>query len=283
MQRLLLLSLFIFCAYGAIGQSGDSVTTYGIEKTTMDLWEDELGMMGQVVLNGRSDSLKHYHNEVMRAGFREMLKQKESYRYPFDRLTTVSKLMAPDEKFRIYTWTLPLENGMHEFYGFIQIPAENEFRVVELFDSYPTYENRDFATGDADSWFGAIYYEIQKEKYKGDTYYTLLGWNGKDMFSNMKVLEILYFDVADRPRFGKPIIHVDKNPRTRFIMEYAEDAGVSLRWNRKLGMYVFDHLVPKDGAQPGMFAFYVPDFSYDALEFENGEYWLREDVEVNNR
>lgn len=283
MKKLILLPLLFFCAYGTMGQSADSVTTYGIEKTTMDLWEDELGMTGQVVLNGRTDSLKRYHNEVMRAGFREMLKQKESFRHPFNRLTTVSKLMAPDEKFRIYTWTLPLENGMYEFYGFIQIPGDDEFRVVELHDTHQSYENRDFALGNPDEWFGALYYDIVKEKYKGDTYYTLLGWNGKDMFSNMKIVELLYFDFADRPRFGKPIIHVDKNPRTRFILEYAEDAGVSLKWNRKLKMYVFDHLVPKDGAQPGMFAFYIPDFSYDALEFEDGEYWLREDVDVTNR
>ncbi|QTN39062.1 hypothetical protein HZ996_07920 [Cryomorphaceae bacterium] len=279
----LLAFLLLLCAYGAIAQSEDTVRTYGIEKTTMDLWEDELGMMGQVVLNGRSDSLKRYHNEVMRAGFREMLKQKESFRYRFDRLTTVSKLMAPDEKFRIYTWMLPLENGLHEFYGFIQIPGEEEFRVVELFDNHQGMENRDFALGDADNWFGCLYYEIRKERYKGEVLYTLLGWNGKDPFSNMKIFEILTFDIADRPRFGKPIIHVDSNPRTRFILEYGEDAGVSFRWNRKLGMYVFDHLVPKEGAQPGMYAFYIPDFSYDAIEFRDGEFWLVEDVEVNNR
>ena len=89
--------------------------SYGEEKTTMDRWEDELGMMGQVVLNGRTDSIKRVQNEYMCAGFREMLKQKESFRHSFDRLRTVSKLMAPDEKFRIYTWTLPLENGQQEF------------------------------------------------------------------------------------------------------------------------------------------------------------------------
>ncbi len=256
--------------------------SYEVGKT-MDLWEDELGMMGQIVLNGQTDSLKRHHNKVMRAAFRELLKQEESFRHPFEGLATISKLTAPDEKFRIYTWTLPLGNGTHEFYGFIQIPEEDGSRVVELNDTYRQYTNRDFAPGDAEHWFGAIYYAIRKERYKNDEYYTLLGWNGKDMLSNMKILEILYFDRADHPRFGKPIIHVDQDPRTRFILEYGEDAGVSFRWNRKLKMYVFDHLVPRDGAQPGMFAFYVPDLSYDALEFDKGAFWLREDVEVTNR
>ncbi len=256
--------------------------SYGEEKTTMDRWEDELGMMGQVVLNGRTDSIKRVQNEYMRAGFREMLKQKESFRHSFDRLRTVSKLMAPDEKFRIYTWTLPLENGQHEFYGFIQIPEEDEFRVVELNDSYLTMENPQFSLGSADEWYGALYYEIRKESYKGDDYYTLLGWNGKDRFSNQKLIEIVHFDIADRPRFGKAIIHVDSKPRTRFILEYAEDAGMSLRWDKGLKMYVFDHLVPRDGAQPGMYAFYVPDFSYDGLKFEKGIFQLKENIEAKN-
>ena len=279
MKKYIYFLLLIVVPFSAKSQDN----TYGHEKTTMDLWEDELGMMGQVVLNGRTDSLKRIQNEYMRAGFREMLKQKESFRYPFDRLMTVSKLMAPDEKFRIYTWTLPLENGQHEFYGFIQIPEEDEFRVVELTDVYQTLENPNFSLGSADQWYGALYYELRKESYKGTDYYTLLGWNGKGRFSNQKIFEILYFDIADRPRFGKPIIHVDAQPRTRFILEYAEDAGMSLRWERGLKMYVFDHLVPRDGAQPGMYAFYVPDFSYDALKFEKGNFWLQENVEAKNQ
>ena len=279
MKESILFLLFLLSATTLWSQD----QTYGEEKTTMDRWEDELGMMGQVVLNGRTDSIKRIQNEYMRAGFREMLKQKESYRHPFDRLRTISKLMAPDEKFRIYTWTLPLENGEHEFYGFIQIPEEDEFRVVELNDGYRTMENPQFSLGSADNWYGALYYEIRKESYKGDDYYTLLGWNGKDRFSNQKLVEILHFDIADRPRFGKAIIHVDANPRTRFILEYAEDAGMSLRWDKGNKMYVFDHLVPRDGAQPGMYAFYVPDFSYDGLKFEKGTFQLKENIEAKNQ
>ena len=35
------------------------------------------------------------------------------------------------------------------------------------------------------SWFGALYYKIIPV-VKNKTYYTLLGWDGNDMFSNKK-------------------------------------------------------------------------------------------------
>ena len=45
---------------------------------------------------------------------------------------------------------------------------------------------------------------------------------------------------------------------------------------------VFDHLEPLEGAQKGMYEFYVPSLSYDGLTFKNGKWRFVEDLPAMN-
>lgn len=74
MKKSILFLLFLLSATTLWSQD----QTYGEEKTTMDRWEDELGMMGQVVLRGRTDSIKRIQNEYMRAGFEKCSNKKRA-------------------------------------------------------------------------------------------------------------------------------------------------------------------------------------------------------------
>ena len=59
----------------------------------------------------------------------------------------------------------------------------------------------------------ALYYKIIPVIKKNKTYYTLLGWDGNDMFSNKKIIEILEFKKS-KLQFGNSMF-VYPNQRTK--------------------------------------------------------------------
>jgi len=68
----------------------------------------------------------------------------------------------------------------------------------------------------------------------------------------------------------------------RILFEYSARVQMSLRWIDSKKMIVFDHLSPTKASLTGNYQYYGPDFSFDALRFENGTWELVEDVDVRN-
>jgi len=58
---------------------------------------------------------------------------------------------------------------------------------------------------------------------------------------------------------------------------------MSLQWNEKMNMIIFDHLSPSKPSYTGNYQFYGPDFSYDGLEVVNGYWDLVEDIDIRNK
>ena len=111
------------------------------------------------------------------------------------------------------------------------------------------------------------------------TYYTLIGWDGANYLINRKVVEVLYFDRKGMPLFGKKIFKLEKTNTGRLIFEYADRTTMILRHNEKQDIIVLDHLSPPEQRFTGMFQYYGPDFSYDALIFRGGKWVLMNDID----
>jgi hypothetical protein len=56
-----------------------------------------------------------------------------------------------------------------------------------------------------------------------------------------------------------------------------------LRYDKKEKMITMDHLAPMEPVFEGDRSYYGPDFSYDALDYQEGKWMLIEDVELRNR
>jgi hypothetical protein len=134
----------------------------------------------------------------------------------------------------------------------------------------------------ADNWYGALYYKLIRTKYKRKTYYTLLGWNGNTALSNQKIIDVLQVSKDGKISFGAPIFEDVKGHKHRIILEYAEQAAVSLRYLENDAVIVFDHLVPTNPAFEGQFAFYSSDFSNDAYRFEKGRWKFMRNYAAKN-
>jgi hypothetical protein len=121
---------------------------------------------------------------------------------------------------------------------------------------------------------------MTSHSHRRKTWYALLGFDFNTRFSHKKIVEVLHFD-HNKPIFGASI-ETGKDQVKRLIFEYSSEIVMSLRYNEKLQQIVFDHLSPMAPIFTGVYRFYVPDGSYDALRFNKGIFSLETDVDARN-
>lgn len=274
--------------------------------------EDSLKSYLRKVHYGSNDQEKYEANEKFLKLMASCLADERSMKYPFDSLKNMARLYAPDESFRILNWNLPLENGSHEYFGFLQVKAGNglEYRVYNLTDRSAEIEAPESMLLTHDRWFGALYYAIIPHKIKDKQYYTLLGWDGNDRLSKKKIIEVLSFKASGKPQFGAGVFrkYKEKDKNVRVIFEYSARAAMTLRWEEQYlrtvaqsrdkksrtmkvkaePMIVFDNLVPLDTRLSanstdliGQYQFYVPETNVlNAFILREGRWYFVKDVDA---
>ena len=291
MQKLISI-LILFSSVNAFSQTS-SVEELQIKSDNIDLQV----LCHQLYLQKNSNAQKQEQNKKLLLKFEEVLKKPNSFEnYPFDSLKKdIGVLVSPDNKFRIIHWNVPNIDGTHEYYGFIQ---ENYSKTIKkglfkkthidsvqlysLIDKSVEIKNPDNAITDNNKWYGALYSRIIIKKTKTKTYYTLLGWDGNDKFSQKKIIEVLTFDQNGVPHFGADIFNFDKKYPKRIIFEYSATCSMSLRYSNTKDSIVFGHLAPTSPQLAGQFQYYCCDMSYDGFGFKKGKWNYGADVKAVN-
>lgn len=254
------------------------------------------GIRSQSLFTAKEDSLKIFADSVINAEepqdrFRSdsnfvrtlvrALKIKNSFHYPFDSLENISRLYAPDSSFRIFTWQLKKDAYVFLQKGAIQMNTKNgELKLFPLFDySMFTGKAVDSARSPG-NWIGAIYYKIVMKEFRGQKYYTLLGFDDFSVSSKKKWMEVLSFNAAGEPVFGGPFISFKNDTlktrvQARFSIEYKKEANTVFNYDKDLDMIVFDHLI-SESDEPEKKNTYIPDGSYEGFKWVNGQ-WLHVD------
>jgi hypothetical protein len=218
--------------------------------------------------------------------FGSLLTKPDYFHYPFDSLKWVGKIISPDKKIRIITWNVPLSDGTHRYFGFIQHAVRKKVRTVNLFtlkDDGRDIKDPESAVYTPDNWPGALYYDILATKRNGQVLYTLLGFDFNDRYSNKKIIDVLVIDKNMHARFGEPVFETQNDKmKNRIIFEFSSQAVMTLRWDPQLKMIVADHLSPIEPGLEGVYKFYGPDESYDGYKFRDGMWKFFPDVEVRN-
>jgi hypothetical protein len=207
-----------------------------------------------------------------------------SFDYPFESVKTMGKITSPDGRLRIFTWNLPYNDGTNKYYGFIQYKTDNSGKifVFRLTDKSDDMDNPGKLTLTHSQWYGSLVYEVIEKKYEETNYYTLLSYDPVSLFLSRKIVDLLYFNTNNEPLFGKSVFHYQNQMQCRILFEYSSKVQMSLRWNARLKMIVYDHLSPSKPSNTGNSQFYGPDFSFDGLRFEKGIWEVVEDVDVKN-
>lgn len=204
---------------------------------------------------------------------KKALKIPTSFEYDFKLLKTVSVIKPKDEKFRIFTWNLLLDSGRYMYFGALQMNEKDSLVLFGLYDSSDRLKDPLFKTVDHKNWVGCLYYQIHGYKYKKKKYYLLFGWDGEDAKTNKKIIDILWFNDKGEPQFGAPVFEVNEDFQHRLVFEFADRAVMLCRYEEQMNQIVYAHLVPTSPLLKGDYAYYLPDGTYDFLDFKKG-FWV---------
>lgn len=240
--------------------------------------EDSLKVFAYEIINGESAAGRFRSDSQFIRSLVRTLKLPFSFYYPFDSLQTISHLYAPDSSFRIFTWQYKKDDYLFLQEGAIQIKqADGSLKLFPLFDvSMFTGKPLD-SVRSRRNWIGAIYYKIIEKSWKGQNYYTLLGFDDYSQTSNKKWMEVLTFNPQGEPEFGGPYFSftddsVRRPMQYRFNIEYKKEAATRFNYDPEMDMVVYDHLVA-EGDEPEKKDTYIPDGDFEAFQWKDG-HWL---------
>ncbi len=260
-------------------------TLSSLAQGLLPAFEDTLMQEQKKLYSSGSDQEKLDANFRLKSTFERALSVEHSFDYSFDSLKEIGRIYSPDKAFRIINWDLARNDGTHDYFGFIQVYniKKKTYLLYFLTDKSADIKNAENAIGDANKWFGMLYYKIIPVKVKGKKYYTLLGFDGNDKLTSKKIIDVLSFNTDGSPRFGADLFKLEKKSPKRVIFEYAAQAVMSLKYNEDTRQIMFDHLSPSEPKLEGQFQYYGPDFSFDALEFKKGKWVYTPDVDARNK
>ena len=82
--------------------------------------EQELSKLGEIILNGETDSIRYEANNKFKKILIDLLNTKKSYKYKFGKIAPLSIITPKNKKFKFFSWFIPLTNGKYDYYGLIQ-------------------------------------------------------------------------------------------------------------------------------------------------------------------
>lgn len=253
------------------------IAAQGQGKDTTSAWlkqkEKQLDAYFDTLANSTSEMKRIQINEKILDTLREVVNQPGSFGYSFDAIENAGILQSEDNKVKLYNWNLPYNDGLHDYYCFIQYKSDedNDIKVFELKDKSDSIEEPESAIIQYPEWYGALYYNIIPIKTRtNETYYTLLAYDMNDYLTDKKIVDVLRFDEGNKPVFGASIFKNRREVSNRLIFEYGEFASMMLKYDKDKEMIVYDHLSPSSPEYEGQREYYGPDFSYDGLKYENG-------------
>lgn len=235
------------------------------------------------VMRKGEDSEKMVAAARLEVMFSEFYSNPTHFEVELDSVPFLGQLASWDGVVRLLCWNIALENGEFRYHCVMRHRPTKETVAITVFEDNSDWERIERKPVRPNDWYGALYYAVLANRYRGKTYYTVLGWDGKDNITNRKVVDVINIQ-------GKSVIlgsnifkDAQDRPASRLIYEYANDVSMALNYDEKEKMIIMDHLAPEDSRFEGQYQFYGPDFSYDALEFKKGEWLLVKDVFAKNR
>ncbi|MEG1556114.1 MAG: hypothetical protein RR356_05250 [Bacteroidales bacterium] len=270
-------------------------------------WEDSLISLREDVMIAPTELERMELNEDFMNLLESILLESNSFKFKWDSVKNFSVLTSPDKLFKIYTWYVIKDDYSVENFGFLQVYNDNRVKYV----IYPLYDKKNVidypktSIGNHNRWYGAVYYKIILLEAKNKNYYTLLGWNGNNIFSNQKIIEVLHFKNDMTPIFGANVFKNYTEKVNRIIFDYAKEASFHLSYENhtyNIGngkrdpkskkvvyetasgeMIIFDQLIPLEAGLESIPAFFVPESSLNqGFIQDNGKWCFLKNVNGRN-
>ncbi|MBI2730193.1 MAG: hypothetical protein HYX40_05480 [Sphingobacteriales bacterium] len=272
MKKFLLPFICIFLGYITTAQSPAQADLKELKTK-----EDSLKRYGYDMVNGRDAAVRFRADSVFIKTLVRALKIKNSFRFPFDSLQTISRIYAPDSTFRIFTWQIEKDESFNRQHGAIQMKTTDG--SLKLF---PLIDRSDIINSPYDTsmnnlwWIGNIYYRMILKESNGKKYYTLIGYDEYTMKVTRKWIDVLTFTEKGEPVFGEPIFSfkedsVPKQNQNRFSLEFKKDGRARVQYDDDMDMILFDHLISETDEPQKKYTL-IPDGDYEGFKWQNGQW-----------
>jgi hypothetical protein len=235
-------------------------------------------------INAPNDEMRLAADKEFRTFLEDALMDSKSFSAHFDTIPQLADLKSGDGFFRMINWNLPMDDQTHLYRCFIQFydKKAKSYKVIELKTGYRDVQGENRKVYSDRDWYGCLYYKIIPSKTRKSgrkRTYMLLGWDGHDEYSSIKLLDALTI-TSNNIRFGADIFDTPEKNIKRFILEYKSDAFVSLKYDERKKWIIFNQLVPMQDDLVDLPEFYIPVMQFDALEWRKRKWTLIEDVDA---
>ena len=202
--------------------------------------------------------------------------------FPWNGLSRIGVVTSDDQMIRTFTWHVMDDPDHHRHFGFIQVgQKKGKFKLYTLVDNGLNQRGVSKLDQSLEDWYGKLYYSIITSSHKRKTFYTLLGMDFNDTRSTIKTIETLSIQ-RNQPRFAKEMFFNGRDNQDRLVLEYSSQVAISVRFDPGMDMITFDHLVPFHPIYENNYEFYGPDGSFEGLQFEDGTWIQRTDIDARN-
>jgi len=268
MKQVKLMLGLLFCANALLAQ-------WDIDKHVQMVKDLEIQIKNETIDSVKLGLSKKVEKEV---GY--ILMDEHAFDFTFD-FKYIAALKSDDGLFIVISWAIPLNDGTYHNAGFFAYSyGRNKTKVYQFKTLAEQLNSPEMMRNGKSGWKPVQYYRLITTNDKRKTYYTLLGWDGKDDMSNLKVVDILRFSNSGNIYTGDKIISGKGKYFGHLEFEYQERSMMKLNFEN--GAIVFDHLAPIQSQYQGMPQYYGPDGTYDGLIFHDGKWNLVEGIDVRN-
>ena len=231
-----------------------------------------------------SDSLSDVEPllDTIREEMAGVLSMEGSMDFPWNRLDKIGIITSEDLRIRIFSWHVMDDYDHYRYYGFIQVGMrKGKSQLYELKDNGKPQRGVMKLDQKKEDWYGKLYYQVLTNQYKRKTYYTLLGMDFNNSLSTIKSVEVMAIQRND-PHFVRSLFFNGRDFVDRYVLEYSSKVAISVRYDSGTDMITFDHLVPLHPVYEKNYEFYGPDGSFNGLEFSEGRWNFRDDIDARN-
>lgn len=257
--------------------------------STIEMSAQSIKELSDNALNSKTETERLTAAEQLKINLLQSLED-DTFEMPKQKPENFSVLYSDDGFLRIFTWCAPMDQGFYEYFGIIQTLKKTS-KIYVLKDDFIDVEGQEFEILDITRWCGAMYSKIITTSDKNKKYYTLFGWDGNDLLSDVKIIDILWFNENSEPFFGQKIFS-NCNRCKRILLQYKQNANCMLRYEKQQGfwnhrkinanMIIFNRLVPVNQHFEGNKNLYVPSEIYDAYFWKDGKWIFLEDINAKN-
>ena len=272
MLKQLLFSIFLICTF-QFSNAQVSVDSNGIalQKLAIQILEDS------------NSENRYLADSIFTKFFVKTLKTPYSFNFTFDSLKSISQLVSPDKKFKIFSWHIKLNEDTFLQRAAIQLNTlDGKLKLLPFFDKSEMFDAPESEICNRKKWMGAIYYDIILTEYNNAKFYTLLGFDDYNNFTSRKIIEVIRFENDDPILGGNYFVYPPDEtysvaPVERFVYHYKKGSNAYIRYNSESKQITLSEL-SSTNSDLKMKSTLVPTGNEVFFVWKNGK-WVMPEIE----